>query len=512
MEARQQDMKVAVIDVGYNSLKMVKYRTEPDGSVRAFGQLGVMAKLGEGLDRTGYLEKASISRTMRALKLCQESAAFDSIKHVLLIGTSPIRETINREAFLQQVRDETGLEMKVLTGNEEALYGLLGATRSVGAPTALFFDLGGGSLELVYMENFRVKRILSLPLGALKLTSQHAGKDGAFSRRARARMRKRISQILPSKRELEIDEDAALVGTGGTVRAMARFEQDETRYALNKVHNYSLAYDSVQNITREFLRLRCDELAKVEAIGEDRARTVAAGAVVVQLLMKKFEFKRLVVSTHGLRDGILADFLGRGLGRPGAVIQTEEVEGQIPGHSNLGHSGSNSELLECLLRNGVFDNRQEKLLVVALGKSLTPECSEADPNALFGILMSEDLPMSHEDQLLMTLSLVRARRPRTSNWLASRYGLLLSQDDLKSVRRMGACLKLMEILERSSARCRVTCSRGIRINILDAEGTFPMELAEMAAEGFSLSIRKPVIIVQRPKAREHQVTQMKASS
>jgi len=288
-------MKVAVIDVGFNSLKMVQYKVEPDGSAKSYGQLGVMAKLGEGLERTGYLGNEPISRTIDALRLCRETASLESIDHVISIGTSPVREAANREEFLKRVQEVTGLKMRVLSGNEEALYGLVGAARSMEPSNALFFDLGGGSLELTYAEKSRVRRILSLPLGALKLTSMYAGKNGAFSRKDRAKMEKHVEQFLPSRRELGLENDTVLVGTGGTVRAMARYDQDIIEYPFDKVHNYSIGFDSVQRMSREFLKLKVGELDKVDAIGEGRSETIAAGALVVRTLMKRLGFKQLMV-------------------------------------------------------------------------------------------------------------------------------------------------------------------------------------------------------------------------
>ena len=100
-------MKTAVIDVGFNSLKMVKYKIEPDGFAKPYGQLGVLAKLGDGLERTGYLGSEQISRTIDAVRLCRETAALEAINHVLLVGTSPVREAANREEFLRRVQEET---------------------------------------------------------------------------------------------------------------------------------------------------------------------------------------------------------------------------------------------------------------------------------------------------------------------------------------------------------------------------------------------------------------------
>jgi exopolyphosphatase/guanosine-5'-triphosphate,3'-diphosphate pyrophosphatase len=494
-------MKVAVIDVGFNSLKMVKYKVEPDGTAKAYGQLGVMAKLGEGLERTGYLGNEPISRTIDALRLCRETASLESIDHVLLIGTSPVREAANREEFLKRVQEETGLRMRVLTGNEEALYGILGALRSVEGGNVLFFDLGGGSLELTYAERFRIRRILSLPLGSLKLTSNYSGKDGKFSRKDRAKMAKYIAQLLPSRRELGVDKDTVLVGTGGTVRAMARFEQDEVDYPFDKVHNYSVGLESVQRMSREFFKLKPGELDRVEAIGEGRSETIAAGSLVVKTLMKRLDFGRMTVSTHGLRDGVLTEFLEGGVHSSTGIAQREDIERLLARPESPPGTPGNMDLLQCLERNGLIDRREKRILSLAAARGRSPDCCEADADAVFGILMSEDLPIGHEDQLLLAISLVRARRPRTANWLSRKYRSTLSRD-AKLAKKLGAAIRLMEILDQSKARFRVAYSGGLRVSVVESDGPFPLELARMAALALSSSIGKPVTIFVGVKDRE----------
>jgi len=504
-------MKVAVIDVGFNSIKMLRYKVGPDGFLKSYGQLGMLAKLGEGLEGTGYLGNEQISRTIDALRLCREMASLDSIKHVLLVGTSPVREAANWEEFLRRVEEETGLKMRVLTGNEEALYGVLGALTSIDAPSVLFFDLGGGSLELTYVDKMQVRRILSLPLGALKLTSAFAGKDGTFSKKNRSRMAKQIAKVLPSKYELGLDGDAVLVGTGGTVRAMARYEQDRVDYPFNKVHNYSLDFESIQRMSREFFKLKLSELGRVEAVGGGRSETMAAGAMVVRALMEKLDFRELTVSTHGLRDGILMEFLQGGARNPSVVAQKEDIErllarqGQPPGTVDY------SDLLECMERNGLIDEREKKILLVAAWRGRSPECVDADPYAVFGTLMSEDLPMGHEEQLLAALSVVRARRPRAANWLSRRYGAFLAHD-VRRVKKLGACLRLVELLDRSRAQYRVAYSGGLRISILQSEGPFPVELARVDALALSSVVKRPVNIYVSAKERERHAGLVKVGS
>lgn len=494
-------MKIAVIDVGFNSLKMMTYRVEPDGMAKSYGQLGVMAKLGEGLEKTGYLGSEPISRTIDALRLCRETASIEGIGHVLLIGTSPVREAANREEFLKRVTEETGLRMRVLTGNEEALFGVLGALKSVDAPSVLFFDLGGGSLELTHAENFRILKVLSLPLGSLKLTSIYAGKDGKFSKKDRTKMVKKIEQLLPSRKDLDLSKDTLLVGTGGTVRAMARFDQDGRGYPLDKVHNYSIDYHSVSQMSREFLKLKVSDLDKIDAIGEGRSETMAAGSLIVRALMKHLGFDRITASTHGLRDGILTEFLEGGASFTSEVAQKEDIERLLALPDRTSGMEGSIDLLDCMQRNGLIDGREKKILLTAATRGRSPDLVEADPDAAFGIFMSEDPPLGQADQLLAALALVRARRPRTANWLLRRYADTVA-GDAKKVKKLGACIRLIEVLDRSKARFRVAYSAGIRLSVMDSGGPFPLELARMAALGLSSAIKKPVTIFVSAKERE----------
>jgi exopolyphosphatase/guanosine-5'-triphosphate,3'-diphosphate pyrophosphatase len=504
-------MKVAVIDVGFNSIKMLRYKVEPDGFLKSYGQLGMLAKLGEGLEGTGYLGHEQISRTIDVLKLCRETASLDSIKHVLLVGTSPVREAANWEEFLGRVEEETGLRMRVLTGNEEALYGVLGALTSIDAPSVLFFDLGGGSLELTYVNKMRIRRILSLPLGSLKLTSAFAGKDGTFSKKNRTRMAKQIAQMLPSAEELTLDGDAVLVGTGGTIRAMARYDQDRVDYPFDKVHNYSIDFDSVERMSREFFKLKLSELDRVEAIGQGRSETMAAGALVVRTLMEKLDFRQLTVSTHGLRDGILMEFLQGGARSPSAIAQKEDIERLLIRKAQPPGSADYSDLIERMERNGLVDEREKKILLLAAWRGRSPECVDADPYAMFGILMSEDLPMRHEDQLLAALSVVRARRPRAANWLVRKYSAFLTHDE-RRVKKLGACLRLVEMLDRSKAQYRVAYSGGLRISVLQSEGPFPLELSKAVALALSSVVKRPVTISVSSKERERHAGLVKVES
>jgi exopolyphosphatase / guanosine-5'-triphosphate,3'-diphosphate pyrophosphatase len=205
-------LKVSIIDLGFNSAKLVNYHVNRNNnSFKAYEQEGTKVRLGQDLTQSGILGREPIERTIHTLKLFHDIINFQCIKCVLSIATSAVREANNQKDFLHEVLQKTGFRFKVLSGKEEALYSYLGALQSTCIPTALFFDLGGGSLELVYSENFKIKKLILLPLGALRLTQSYDGEEGRYSKKNYSKMEEYITKKLPDRKGLDINPDTTLV-------------------------------------------------------------------------------------------------------------------------------------------------------------------------------------------------------------------------------------------------------------------------------------------------------------
>ena len=166
-------MKASVIDLGYNSIKLVNYNIiQKNSNYRSYYDKSIRVKLGEDMHKTNLLRSDAMDRTIECIKYFSDIINIESIEHVIPFATSAVREAENKKLFLQKVEEQTGFKFKILSSEEEAFYSYVGALNSLCIPNCLFFDLGGGSLELVYTENYKVKKIISLPLGSLKLTQK----------------------------------------------------------------------------------------------------------------------------------------------------------------------------------------------------------------------------------------------------------------------------------------------------------------------------------------------------
>jgi exopolyphosphatase/guanosine-5'-triphosphate,3'-diphosphate pyrophosphatase len=474
-------MKISVIDLGYNSLKLVNYDVRIDNNFSAFSQHSILARLGEGLDETGFLKDDAIIRTVKALKLLQQTVKFESVAQVLPVATSAVREAGNKDQFLALVSGETGVDFKVLSDREEALYSFAGSHTATNVPAGLFFDLGGGTLEMVIAEKSRVRRVFSTPLGGLRLTDQYADGNGRFSKKNYAKMSERILQLLPDRSELPQLGRLGLVGAGGTVRAIARYHQMIVDYPLDKLHNYSMDLNSVELIHRTFRKMSPKQIGNIPVIGEDRAKSIVAGSLVLQLMMRKLKIPNLVVSTHGLRDGVLSAFL-----KDPAAYEKGSVDSILPRLTSdkpAALSLTSSRIIKAFASRELLNQREQFILMRALEEA--QRLPLYDPETLFYIIANRDSILTHSDQLLLSLSLVRIRGLRGADWLYAKYKDMLEKDAKNIIKRISSMITLIEILEKTGSDLQATLNaHQIRLRISSGTQDFPSALFKSTLKDF----------------------------
>jgi len=465
-------LKISVIDLGYNSLKLVNYDVRRDKSFVAYGQQSVLAKVGEGLDQTGFLGDKPIRRTIKTLKQFRAIVDLEQSNHVLPVATSAVREAGNREDFLKQAYQEAGFKFKVLSEKEEAVYAFEGAKSATSVHAGLFFDLGGGSLEIVIYSEPTIRKILSVPLGGLRLTDLYAKPDGSYTKKNYARMRKRILELLPEKKHLPTSKNLDLVGVGGSVRALARYDQMRREYPLNKLHNYSMKKNAVESVHRALRRMSTRTLKKSPAIGQERSQSIIAGSLVVHLLMEKIGFRKLIVSTHGLRDGVLSAFLES----PGAYRQGLVDRVLIREESTRTKVSAQERLAKSLLSHRNLTNREYAILSEALDHVL-PDLPVYNPETLFYIVLEADSILPHQDQLILALSVARANGMRRTDWAETSYKRLLDKKSMEMVKKISVLIQLAQLQQKTDIHLSMRSERGIpRLHITQGKQHIPKVL------------------------------------
>ncbi len=498
---------MSVIDLGFNSAKLVTYNVKDDDSFEVSEQEGIKAKLGEGLDEKGSLNRKPMARTVEALKLFRDIVQQQPIKSVLPIATSAVREAKNREEFLDYVYKETGFRFKVLSEREEALYSYIGAIKSLQIPDTLFFDLGGGSLEIVYAEKFKIKKVLSLPLGALRLTQQFDGQDGTFMEKNLRNMRRFIRDLLPNKKYLGVNRGAKLVGVGGALRALARYDQKISRYPLDKIHNYKMSFESISTIVKRLSKMKPNDISKISVIGSSRAETITAGSSVINTLMEKFGFNDLYVSNHGLREGALSVFLENQKAYHMKNITSGQVR-QTIGLAKPKQIIQYSNFIDNLFSVKIISKREYQILLYAR-KKMQEKSSFNNPQSLFYSIMDEDMFLSHSDQLVLALSLVHTKHMKTADWLFSRYKSILSQQDKTVIKKISSIITLLKVLDQTKSKIELKRFESgiVELNVTQMK-LFPKLLFQNTLKKFEDGLEIHVICMIRSNHGETQNTSL----
>lgn len=297
--------RFAVIDLGSNSFRMEIFSETADGSWEREHDMARAVRVGEGLSSTGRLGQAAIERALGALEefasVCREHRL--SGHAVDAVATSAIRDADNGCELLELVRERTGLEVRVLSREQEARYGFLAAINSTALTDGCVLDLGGGSLQLVRVSARLARDTVSKRLGAVRMTERFLEGEKPATHEQLQALRAHVTRKLAPIQWLPTS-DPHLVGLGGTVRNLAAAAERAQGLPADEVHGFSIRASVLDELIERLAALAPGERANVSGIKANRADIVLAGAVVVREVMRAGGFSLLEVSAMGLREGV----------------------------------------------------------------------------------------------------------------------------------------------------------------------------------------------------------------
>lgn len=293
---RRGQRRVAVIDIGSNSIRLVAFQGPQRVPVPIFNEK-VLCGLARGLGETGHLNPAGVESALKNLERFAKLAAAMQSDEIAMLATAAVREAEDGPAFVAEVLRRTGCDIRVLEGEEEARYSAEGVL--AGAPLAegIMGDLGGGSLELVRIQAGQVTDLATLPLGPLRLIGE-TGRDGKA-------LRRRIEEALDSLPWLQADIAPHFYAVGGSWRALARISMESRGYPLRVIHGYTMAAVELEDLTRVVARQTKESLARIKSVSARRLETLPAAALILRRLLRRLCPREVVFSAYGLREGWL---------------------------------------------------------------------------------------------------------------------------------------------------------------------------------------------------------------
>ncbi len=332
----------AALDLGTNSCRMLV--AQPKGSqFHVIDSFSRSVQLGRGLERHGTLSRASINRTVAAMKVCAQKLRSYDVKRMRLVATEACRRAGNGADFLNRISDVTGLELEIIHPEEEARLAVVSCAPLVSRFTEqlLVVDIGGGSTELVWLDlsqvrpqnramsimrlraggmdaaralssafpNVRVVDWISVPLGVATLKDQFAdvAEDDARFALMSCHFEELLAEFSPYRTATSqnIRKDFQIIGTSGTVTTVAASHLGLRRYERSRIDGLRMTTQQIDKVIRSYLQMGPAGRRRDPRIGPDRQALILSGVAILQTLMRIWPTDRLSVADRGLREGLL---------------------------------------------------------------------------------------------------------------------------------------------------------------------------------------------------------------
>jgi exopolyphosphatase/guanosine-5'-triphosphate,3'-diphosphate pyrophosphatase len=304
----------AVIDVGTNSVKFHVAELNPDGTWKAVADRAEVTRLGEGIEQTGAIAPAASERTAAAIAGMAAEAARLGAEQVTAVGTMGLRTASNRQQFLDTVRERCGVQIEVISGEEESRVAYLAVQSALGLAEAdiVVFDTGGGSTQFTFGHGPRVDRRFSVNVGAVRFTERfHL--DEAVSDEVLAEALRAVATDLTQIDGVSPPE--GLVGMGGAVTNLTSVMLGMATYDPDRVQGAVLDSAEVDRQIELYRAVPAEARRRIVGLQPNRAEVILAGACIVRTVLEKLGRSSLSVSDRGLRHGVLIDRFGGSLAR-----------------------------------------------------------------------------------------------------------------------------------------------------------------------------------------------------
>ena len=304
-----ESRRIAAIDIGSNSVRQIVADVTAAGAIQVVDEMKAAPRLASGLGESGQLADTSMARAVEAIGRMATLARQLGADHIEAVATSAVRDATNAAEFLTRVQRETGLRVRVLDGEEEARLSFRSALAhfELGMGRAVVMDIGGGSLELVLSADGVVERLVSLPLGAVRLTERFFADGGTSPKTLRA-LRKEVRETLRPHLPVRDWRGAQLIGSGGTFTNLAGLHLTRQGiFTARSIHAARVPRGDVEHILEMLHAMSPAERREVEGLNPDRADIIVAGLAVVAEVMARLQSREVQVSRYGIREGILLE-------------------------------------------------------------------------------------------------------------------------------------------------------------------------------------------------------------
>lgn len=295
----------SVIDIGSNSVRMAIFRKTSRFAFHLIYETKSKVRISEGCyESGGVLGQAPMNRAVSALKEFAQISKAHKARKVFCVATSALRDAPNSKVFVDRVKKECGLSVKIIDGKKEALYGGIACANLLHYKDGITMDIGGGSTECAFIRDGKIVDLISLDIGTIRLKELFFDKKNNIEG-ARRFIQEQLKAV-PSH-----FKHNRIFGVGGTIRALSKMIMKYKKYPIAEIHGYEV--DVAQNL-KFFEKISQANEDKLESMGvpQDRIDNIRSGCLILQMFLAHFGAEQIVTSGVGVREGVYLSDLLRG--------------------------------------------------------------------------------------------------------------------------------------------------------------------------------------------------------
>lgn len=298
-------MKIGTIDIGTNSMRLLigEYK---NGKIENRKKFINTTRIGQGVDKQGYISNEAINRNIDALKEFAKLCNDEKCQYIYGMGTSALRDSKNGDDFVQLAKRETGISIDIISGEEESNLGFKGVLEGLeGNNDILVIDIGGGSTEFIIGDREGIKFAKSENVGALRMTEKFLKIDPINDLEFNDMymfIENEIDKTLEYIKEKSIKN---LVGIGGTITSLSAMNQELAIYSMEKIHNSKICKKEIEKILQNLKKMTLSDKKTLKGLQPKRADIITAGVAILNIIMEKLELDEIIVSEYDNLEGLM---------------------------------------------------------------------------------------------------------------------------------------------------------------------------------------------------------------
>ena len=450
-------VKIAIIDLGSNSARLVIADIMPTGHFIVIDELKEPVRLAQDMEIDGFLRPIRMQQTIKTLKTFRTLYESHGVAKVFAYATAAVRHAKNQKSFIDEVQSACGIKLQVLSQEEEAMFVYQGVINSMDVPKGLIVDIGGGSTKMIYYNRRVMIAQDTLPFGAVTLSEKFNKFSPEEAQNAIVQFVTEHLEQLPWLKEL--DPETKLIGVGGSLRNLGKISRRLKRYPLDMAHNYHISFTEFETIYDTIKPLLPEKLMRIKGLSSARADIFPAALSVIEAIKQYVsQFEEIIISGAGLREGAMF--------RYACPSVSEKPISDILGHSiytllhhfdmNIQHAEHVFDLSMQLFRQLKVIHKLPrpyvKVLRVAamlhdIGQAL--KFYDHHKHSMYMILNSNLYGIPQKDLIMGAIAAALHYKDGLEQLDCQKYLELLTEEEISAVRKLGVIVRIAECFDRS---------------------------------------------------------------